>query len=194
MNKIYFDIIESTHTYAKQLEKKENGIVIIANNQTGGIGTNGRKWYTGYGKNIAMTMVFTPKCNVSKLDGLTIQIAEFMQETIMELYNIKLDIKEPNDLMLNGKKIGGILTEIRSQGKKVLYLLISIGFNVLETDFDEATSLIATSLLKEEMHKEEIKERSNNKKEKNKKEAMENKFNKEKIIDKFIQKIELKMI
>ena len=172
MNKIYFDTISSTHIYAKELEKKENGLAIIANMQTGGIGTNGRKWYTGYGKNIAMTMIFTPKCKVCELDGLTIEVAKFMQETIYELYNVKLDIKEPNDLMLNGKKIGGILTEVRSNGEKVLFLLISVGFNVLETDFDKETSVIATSLLKE-----------NN----------DMKFDKEKIIDRFMEKVELKI-
>ena len=176
MNKIYFDTIKSTHIYAKELEKKEDGLAIITNMQTGGIGTNGRTWYTGYGKNIAMTMVFTPDCNVSNLEGLTIEIAEVMKETIYKLYKIKLDIKKPNDLMLNGKKIGGILTEIRSVGDKVLFLLISIGFNVLETYFDDDTSLIATSLLKENLNKQNIE------------------FDKEDIIDMFIRKVENNII
>ena len=64
------------------------------------------------------------------------------------MYGYELRIKIPNDLMLNGKKICGILTEVHTQGEKIEYLLISIGFNVNETEFDELSD-IATSLKKE---------------------------------------------
>ena len=71
----YFQEIESTHLYAKQIEKEGN-VIIIAEEQTKGIGTKGRKWYTGKNKNIAMTIIKHPTCKIEKLEDLTIRVAE----------------------------------------------------------------------------------------------------------------------
>ena len=147
----YFKEISSTHTYAKEIamQEKHNGKIIIAETQTNGIGTKGRTWYTGESKNIALTMILKPKCEISRLEGLTVKIAECMKKAIQELYQIDLEIKKPNDLMLNGKKICGILTEINTIAEKINYLLISFGFNVNEDVFSDETENIATSLKKE---------------------------------------------
>ena len=96
-----------------------------------------------------MTIILKPKCKITDLKNLTIEIANCMQKTIYDLFEIRLDIKEPNDLILNGKKISGILTEINTIGEKINYLLISIGFNVNEEDFSYDLKDIATSLKKE---------------------------------------------
>lgn len=157
----YFKEIESTHLYAKTISEKKNneGKLLLAEVQTAGIGTKGRNWYTGYGKNIAATIILYPKCSVDKLDNLTIEIAEKIKKAIYELYDYKLEIKKPNDLIFNGRKICGILTEIHSQGEKIKYLLISFGFNVNEDKFSDETKNIATSLRKEtgkEFSREEI--------------------------------------
>lgn len=96
-----------------------------------------------------MTIILQPKCKITDLKNLTIEIANCMQKTIYDLFEIRLDIKEPNDLILNGKKISGILTEINTIGEKINYLLISIGFNVNEEDFSDELKDIATSLKKE---------------------------------------------
>ena len=157
----YFEEIESTHIYGRKIaENEENdGKVLLTEVQTGGIGTKGRSWYTGYGKNIAMTIILHPKCKIDDLDNLTVEIAEKIRKSIYELYGYELEIKEPNDLMFNGKKICGILTEIHTQGEKIKYLLISFGFNVNEDGFSEETKDIATSLKKEtgrEFSREEI--------------------------------------
>lgn len=147
----YYKEIPSTHKYAKKIasDKKNNGKVIIAEMQTDGIGTNGRKWYTGEGKNIALTIILTPKCNANALEGLTVDIASVLKKTIKELYNVELTIKKPNDLMLNSKKVSGILTEINTCDGKINYLLISIGMNVNEENFEEEIIDISTSLKKE---------------------------------------------
>ena len=96
-----------------------------------------------------MTIILKPKCKITDLKNLTIEIANCMQKTIYDLFKIRLDIKEPNDLILNGKKISGILTEINTIGDKINYLLISIGFNVNEEFFSDDLKDIATSLKKE---------------------------------------------
>lgn len=144
---IYYKEIDSTHLHAKEIEKQGDA-VLIAEVQTKGIGTKGRKWHTGENKNIAMTIIRHPKCKISKLEGITIEIANGIKQIIKEMYGYELQIKIPNDLMLNNKKICGILTEVHTQGEEIEYLLISIGFNVNETEFGELND-IATSLKKE---------------------------------------------
>ena len=120
-----YEEIESTHKYLKENQQKhKEKTVIIANKQTGGIGTKGRSWFTGSSKNIAMSILYKPMCNIKDLDGLTVEIAKKLQKEIQDLYNIKLKIKEPNDLMLNNKKICGILTETNIIGNKINYLII----------------------------------------------------------------------
>lgn len=167
--KIYkFETIESTHTYLKEnYMNYENGTVIIADYQTSGIGTHSRTWYSSK-KNIIMSLLYKPTCSIDKLDNLTIDIANVLKKMIYDMYEIKLDIKYPNDLYLNGKKIAGILTTINTLGEKINYLIISIGFNVNETDFPEEVKEIATSLKKE----------------------FGRDFDKEKIIKEIIKKIE----
>lgn len=148
----YFEEIQSTHLYAKKLAIENQHIeeiTILADKQTGGIGTKGRHWYTGKGKNIAMTIILKPECSIHQLETLTVTIAKCMQKAIYELYAIPLEIKEPNDLLLYHKKIAGILTEVNTRGETINYLLISIGFNVNEEVFTDETEEVATSLKKE---------------------------------------------
>ena len=167
---IYFEEIESTQDYAKEVAKKDciDGTIVITDMQTKGKGTKGRSWYTTKGSNIIMSIILEDNLNISNLQGITIKIAECMKNAIKNLYNIELIIKEPNDLILNNKKISGILTQSSIIGDKVEYLVIGIGFNVNEENFNEEISNIATSL-KKEFNKQ---------------------FSREKIIVKFIEELE----
>lgn len=145
----FFDEIDSTQTEAKRnVEKYENGTVIIAELQTAGKGTHGRVWHTK-ADNIAMTLILKPEINIDKLEGFTVAIAENIQQAIKELYGIELEIKLPNDLLLNKKKICGILTEVVTIKEIVKEIFIGIGFNVNEKEFSSDISDIATSLYKE---------------------------------------------
>lgn len=164
-----YEKIESTHKYLKENYKKYNSkTVIIADEQSAGIGTRGRTWFTDSNNNIAISVLYKPSCEVKDLDGITVKVAEILQKEIYKLYNIELQIKQPNDLMLNNKKICGILIESNSVSSKVNYLIISIGFNVNQKEFPSELKNIATSL-KKEIGKE---------------------FNKEKIIQNFINSLE----
>ncbi|MCL2341557.1 MAG: biotin--[acetyl-CoA-carboxylase] ligase [Firmicutes bacterium] len=150
-NIIYFDKIDSTQKEAKKLAENDlpNGSIIIADMQTAGIGTHGRTWHTSANKNIIMTVVIYPNCNVYELEGITTKIADAAVSAIWNLYNIKLEIEEPNDIVLNNKKAGGILTETKVDGGIAKNLFIGIGFNVNEEDFPEDIIDTATSLKKE---------------------------------------------
>ena len=147
----YYEQIDSTHKYAKTIaQKNENdGKIIIAEVQTDGIGTKGRSWYTGQKKNIAMTIIVHTKRKAIDIKDLPIKVAKVVQKAIKELYNYDLEIKPPNDLMLNNKKICGILTQTNIKGEEVNYILISMGFNVNEVNFPEEVKDVATSLKNE---------------------------------------------
>lgn len=147
----YFKKIDSTNTYAEKIANNpgENGTLIITDIQTNGIGTKGRRWYTGKANNIAMSIILKPQCKIDNLKGITVKIAKCIKKAVQNLYNIELEIKEPNDLILNNKKICGILTKISTIGEKINYLIIGIGLNVNEECFNEETIKIATSLKKE---------------------------------------------
>lgn len=154
-NIIYFKEIDSTQKYSKEMVNNnlKNGTIVITDNQTKGIGTNGRNWYSNIGKNITMTITVYPNVDVNKLNNLTIDVARAMQKTIQDLYNINLNIKKPNDLIINNKKIAGFLVETGLIKQKVNYILIGVGFNVNEVEFNAEIKDIATSL-KEEFKKD----------------------------------------
>lgn len=112
-------------------------------------GTHGRKWHTDENKNIAFSFLIKADCNIDRLKGLTIEIAEVLVGIFKDLYNIELNIKSPNDIFVNEKKVGGILTESKSQGNIVKYIIVGIGMNLNQIEFDEDIKDIATSIKKE---------------------------------------------
>jgi BirA family biotin operon repressor/biotin-[acetyl-CoA-carboxylase] ligase len=124
-------------------------MIIFADNQTGGVGTHERKWFTGREENLSFDIVFTPNCNISKISKLTYVLAECFVKTLETIYNIKTTIKEPNDIILNGKKMAGIITETSGRGENIKKIFIGIGINVNQMEFPGNLKEKATSLKKE---------------------------------------------
>ena len=112
-------------------------------------GTQGRKWHTDQKNNIAFSFIVKSDCNVEKLEGLTIEIVETILQVFKKVYHIELQIKKPNDIIFNGKKIGGILTEIKSNKGFAKYIVIGIGINTNQQVFPKEIENIATSIIKE---------------------------------------------
>lgn len=77
-----------------------------------------------YGENLTFSFLLRPNCNIKKLETLTILIAKVIVKVIKELYDIDLEIKYPNDVIISGKKLGGILTESTSRGETSETVLI----------------------------------------------------------------------
>ena len=148
----YYDEINSTQ---KEIWKRincnqiENGTVICAGVQTNGIGTHGRVWHTDEKNNIAFSFFINANTDVKNLDGITIEIARIILQVFKNLYNIELQIKEPNDIVYDNKKIGGILTESKINTEKIKFLVIGIGINTEKMNFSEDIKNIATSIKKE---------------------------------------------
>lgn len=129
-------------------ENIRNGSLVISEKQTQGIGTHGRIWHTDK-NNIAFSFSLFPNCNIKKLENLTYKIAEILVEIFKDLYEVSLEIKIPNDLIIKGKKVGGILTETKLQGEIVKSLVIGVGINTNNKEFPKELKNIATSIKKD---------------------------------------------
>lgn len=150
-NCIYLKEIDSTQNEIWRMIQNncENGSLVMADIQTQGKGTHGRTWYTDEKNNVAFSFFLKLNCDIYKLDGLTKQIACIIKDILKLKYGIDVSIKEPNDIVLNGKKIGGILTETKIMQGKVQYLVVGIGINTSKTNFQDDIKNIATSIKKE---------------------------------------------
>ena len=151
-NSIYYEQIDSTQNEIwREIKNKtiKNGTLIIADIQTRGIGTHGRTWHTDESNNIAFSLFAEMNCDVKALTGITLEIAKIIVDIFYTMYGIKLEIKEPNDIVFNSKKLGGILTQTALKGEKVKYLVVGIGINTNKEIFSEDIKDIATSIKKE---------------------------------------------
>lgn len=132
-----------------EANKIDNKTVVIADIQTNGKGTHGRKWYTDEVNNIAFSFFRQINCEIDKLDGLTTEMAQIILDIFKELYQVNLQIKLPNDIFYNDKKVGGILSETKVSGNIVKYIVVGIGINTCQTEFDAEIKDIATSIKNE---------------------------------------------
>ena len=130
-NIIHYDSIGSTNSKAKELAemKEDHGTVIISEEQTLGRGRLGRNWVSPKHKGIWMSIILRPNINTENISQITLLGAAAVQKAIMKM-GIKTSIKWPNDIVLNGKKVCGILTEMSGEVDHINYLVMGIGINV----------------------------------------------------------------
>ncbi|AYC29408.1 biotin--[acetyl-CoA-carboxylase] ligase [Paenisporosarcina cavernae] len=125
-----------------------HGTVIVSEEQTAGRGRLQRKWDSGAGKGLWMTIILRPDIHVSRAPQLTLIAAVAVVKGIEDVTGVQAQIKWPNDVLINGKKCTGILTELQADVDRVQAVLLGIGINVLhdKEDFPEELKDIATSL------------------------------------------------
>ncbi len=151
-NSIYYKEIDSTQDEVWRLIESNtapNGTLVMTDIQTQGKGTHGRIWYTDEENNIAFSFFMKLDCHIKKLEGITIEIAKIIVDIFHTQYGISLEIKEPNDIVWNHKKIGGILTETKVALENVKYLVVGIGINTVKENFNEDIKHLATSIKRE---------------------------------------------
>lgn len=144
----YFDTIDSTNIKAKELAYKEDeGTLVIAEEQTLGRGRLGRTWISPKKKGIWMSIVLKPSIDPMKVAKIT-QIGAAAIALALEDLGIEAFIKWPNDIVMNGKKVCGILTEMSCELNMINYVIMGVGINVnLDSeDFSGEVSKIGTSL------------------------------------------------
>lgn len=148
---LYFDTIDSTNTRAKELAARgaPQGTVLIAGTQTGGRGRMGRSFHSPGGMGIYLSVILRPECDAAQLMHLTCAAAVAMCDAVEASAGFRPGIKWTNDLVRNGKKLGGILTELSlDTGGKVAYAIVGVGINCCQSaqDFPEDIRSIAASL------------------------------------------------
>ena len=146
---LYFDTIDSTNTKAQELAEKgyPSGTLVVADKQESGKGRRGRSWVSPSGTGIFMTLMIKPDINPNNASMLTLVAALAVAKAITSVTGEKALIKWPNDIVVNGKKVCGILTEMNAQFDYINNIVVGVGINVHNESFPEEISQMASSLM-----------------------------------------------
>jgi len=148
---IYLESATSTNDYAAELSRKRDdtdGIVVIADSQSRGKGRLGRAWISPPGVNLYFTVMLKPPFPPSEASLLTMAAAVATINAVREYTGLPAEVKWPNDILIDGRKAGGILLEMRSDKNRINMLAVGIGLNVNMSlhEFPEDLRSSATSL------------------------------------------------
>jgi BirA family transcriptional regulator, biotin operon repressor / biotin---[acetyl-CoA-carboxylase] ligase len=141
------DVIGSTMDSAAERARRgaPAGVVVVAEEQTKGRGQRGRRWLAPAGSSLLLTAIARPECHPDDLVNLPELIGSYVSAAIERVAGISCQLKSPNDVMVEGKKLAGILCQSSIEGQYVRYVLIGIGINV-NLSMDELPYGTATSL------------------------------------------------
>jgi len=144
----HFFKIDSTNRVAMELgyADEPEGAVALAEEQTAGRGRAGRSWHSERATGIYVSLLLRPKLAPVQAPLLTMMAGLSAQTAISAASGLALDVKWPNDLMIRGKKIGGILTEMYAEPAQVRFVVVGIGINVNQEKFPAELATTATSL------------------------------------------------
>lgn len=128
----YFKEVDSTNMRAKDLAEAgaREGTVVIAESQTAGRGRRGREWFSSPGNGIYATLILRPAMPPIGAPRITLMTAVAVAEALLSLVELDLKIKWPNDILIKGRKLAGILTEITTEMDAVNYIVVGLGLNV----------------------------------------------------------------
>ena len=150
---IHLKETDSTNTRAKDLASHgaPEGTVVVAEKQTEGRGRRCRSWFSPFSDGIYASLILRPDISPVVASKITLMAAVAVAESLLSLTQLDVRIKWPNDILINGKKIAGILTEISTEMDKVDYIVVGLGLNV-NTSFKNTSMEVrerATSILAE---------------------------------------------
>lgn len=154
---VYAPITGSTNDDAKRAAS--SGLtppaVFIADEQTAGRGRGGNSWVAPSGDGLLLSLLLSPRLAPSDAARITLAVGVALSELVAQLAPERVRIKWPNDLLLDGKKLAGILVEAQTRGEGLSSLVIGVGLNVSTVTFPEAldhhaTSLVASGLVEPE--------------------------------------------
>ena len=147
----YYDETDSTNTRAKIVGETDlvHGALFVANEQTAGKGRRGHSWNSDKGTTISMSYLLKPDIDISYVSRITLVSAVALARAFGKVDGVKPQIKWPNDVLSDGKKLVGILTEMSSEGTDISYVVVGIGINVYNQSFPEDIADKATSILLE---------------------------------------------
>ena len=145
---VYYDETDSTNNQAKAYGEKgeAHGTLFVADMQAAGKGRRGRAWVSPAGSSIYMTILLHPDVLPTKAPQLTLVMAMAVAEGIRKVTGLETKIKWPNDIIVHGRKVCGILTEMSTEIDYINYVVIGDGINVNQETFPEEIRDTATSL------------------------------------------------
>ena len=148
-NILYFDETDSTNTEIKKAAEKDapHGTLAVADYQSMGKGRRGRSWAAPHGVGIWMSLLLRPELPPTCASMLTLVAALAVADGIREVCDLEAKIKWPNDVIVNKKKVCGILTEMTMEEEYIQSVVVGIGINVHNESFPEELKEKATSLL-----------------------------------------------
>lgn len=149
INVICYKEVDSTNTKIKELAKTgQEGLVVVADRQTAGRGRRGRTWESSEEGNLYMSVLLKPEIEISKASMITLVMAYSVAQALQR-WGIDAQIKWPNDLVMGGKKICGILTEMEVTDGQIDDVVVGVGLNLMQRLFAEELKEKATSVLAE---------------------------------------------
>ncbi len=151
----FYESIDSTNIRAVALAVAEapHGTLVVANAQTAGKGRLGRSWQAPMGSSLLFSLVLRPDIQLMHAQWTTMICSLAAVRAIREVTGVRVFIKWPNDLTVNGKKLGGVLTELCARGSQLAYAVVGMGINVnLDPSLLGKIMTPATSLMAETGH------------------------------------------
>lgn len=148
---VYKEVTTSTNADVRKMAEDgaENGLLVVADGQTLGKGRRGRMWESPKGTNLYFSMLLKPDFSPDKASMVTLVAAYSVTKVIRENTGLDAKIKWPNDIVVNKKKVCGILTEMSMERDYIHHIVVGIGINVNEEEFPTEIADMATSLKKE---------------------------------------------
>lgn len=146
-NFLYIEQIDSTNKYLMQNnENLPNGTVLLAEEQTHGRGRKQRIWFSLPEQSLTFSILLNKKISLQKVNLLNLAAAVAVAQAIENLFQLKINLKWPNDVLIQNKKVAGILLESSIKGEQLKKLVIGIGINVNQPFFKGSFSLTPTSI------------------------------------------------
>lgn len=144
---ICFETIGSTNNYIREhVDELPGGTLVVSEEQKSGRGRLGREWTSPSGKGIWMSLLLKPKISPQDAPKITQIAAAALVETVNDLYGLEVKVKWPNDVVVKGRKVCGILTEMGAELGMVRHIVLGIGINANMDVFEGELADKATSL------------------------------------------------
>lgn len=144
----HFEEVASTNDLAKELAARgaPEGTLVVAEAQSRGRGRLGRQWNSPPGTGLYVSLLLRPPLPPTEMPQITLTTAVAVARALKRVTGVVPGIKWPNDLLLGGKKLGGILTEMETESEQIRHLVVGLGLNVDTRAFPEELAATATSL------------------------------------------------
>ncbi len=147
----FYDVLPSTNLQAKLDAERgaAEGTLVVADMQTAGRGRKGKDWSSPAGLNLYFTLILKPDYVSERVSMATLLMGMAVAESIRDICGLEAGVKWPNDIVIGGRKVCGILAEMSVEREFIHYVVVGVGINVNEQEFDPEIAGTATSLKKE---------------------------------------------